>query len=43
MFSPTSGVTRATLLDYLAEHYNQKRRDDGLSPFNQPQPLMPAQ
>ena len=35
--------TRETVLDYLAEHYGQKAPREGLSPYNQPQPLMPAE
>jgi hypothetical protein len=35
--------TRGTVLDYLAEHYGQRQPEGGLSPFNQPKPLMPAQ
>ncbi|MDX1709657.1 MAG: hypothetical protein R3316_00805 [Rhodovibrionaceae bacterium] len=35
--------TRTIVLDYLAQHFGEKSRQDGLSPFNQPQPLMPAE
>lgn len=37
---------RATILDYLAEHYGERRgrpaSDDGLSPYGTMQPLQPA-
>ena len=35
--------TRDTVLDYLAENFSETTRGEGgISPFNQPQPLMPA-
>ena len=35
--------TRTTVLDYLAEHYGRRAPEGGLSPYNQPAPLMPAE
>ncbi|WP_193725735.1 hypothetical protein [Ferruginivarius sediminum] len=35
---------RTTILDYLAEHYGEKsRQDGGVSPFNRVQPLQPVE
>lgn len=43
--SQLDAETRGTVLDYLSEHFGQNGAEGGeggLSPYNRPQPLLPA-